>query len=102
MHKTRMNGLNSLTLTGYLFGLLLDCPHSCGRTCPLYSVRQADLITTFYYLKSLSRDDKLWLLYRFEHCPVRNGQALPDRRDALANTSFAEDEMPALGYARLH
>jgi len=101
MQKTRMGALHSLTLTGYVFGMLLDCPHACGKTCPLYSVRQTDLLTTFYYLKSLSRDDKLWLVYRFEHCPVRNGQALPDRRDALANTSFSDD-LPALGYARAH
>jgi hypothetical protein len=84
MHRIRMSGLHSLTLTGYVFGMLLDCPHACGKECPLYSVRQVDLTTTFYYVKSLSRDDKMWLVYRYEHCPVRLGRTSPDRRDALA------------------
>jgi hypothetical protein len=63
MKSTRLNGLHSLSLTGYLFG---------------YGVRQIDHATTFFYLKSLSRDDKLWLIYRYEHCPVRLGMNAPE------------------------
>ncbi len=78
MKSTRPNGLHSLSLTGYLFGMLYDCPTGCGKSCPLYGVRQIDHATTFFYLKSLSRDDKLWLIYRYEHCPVRLGMNAPE------------------------
>ncbi len=80
MGSTRIGGLPTLSLTGQLFGLLYDCPFGCGGTCPLSSVRQVNLSTTFYYIKSLSRDDKMWLLYRYEHCPVRLGTCAPERR----------------------
>ena len=80
MDSTRLSGLQSRSLTGLLFGMLYDCPRACGKSCPLYSVRQVDLATTFYYLKSLSREDKMWLVYRYEHCPVRLGQLPPERR----------------------
>ena len=75
MHSTQLPGLGSLSMTGYLFGMLYNCPHTCDPSCPLASVRQGDLVTTFYYLKSLSHDDKTWLLYRYQHCPIRLGES---------------------------
>lgn len=86
MTTTRLSRLHQLSITGYLFGLLYDCPNRCGKDCPLASVRQIDLTTTFFYLRSLSRDDQMWLISRYERCPVRQGQAAPmsrqRRRDA--------------------
>ena len=43
MDSTRLSGLQSRSLTGLLFGMLYDCPRACGKSCPLYSVRQIDL-----------------------------------------------------------
>jgi len=80
MDSTRISSLHSLSLTGALFGMLYDCPLACGKSCPLYTVRQVDLAATFYYLKSLSREDKMWLVYRFDNCPVRLGQFPSEKR----------------------
>lgn len=88
MDSTRLNGLHSLSLTGQLFGMLYDCPKGCGKSCPLYGVRQIDHATTFFYLKSLSRDDKLWLIYRYEHCPVRLGMCEPERQRGMQDVSY--------------
>ena len=80
MDSTHLSGLQSRSLTGLLFGMLYDCPRACSTSCPLTAVRHVDLTTTFYHLKSLSREDKLWLVYRYEHCPVRMDQLPPERR----------------------
>jgi hypothetical protein len=80
MTTTRLTGLHQLSMTGYLFGLLYECPNRCGKDCPLSSLRQIDLLTTFYYLKSLSRDDKMWLISRYERCPVRQGKVASGSR----------------------
>jgi hypothetical protein len=86
MTTSRLSGLHQLSMTGYLFGLLYDCPNRCSKDCPLASLRQVDLLTTFYYIKTLSRDDKMWLISRYERCPGRQGQTAPGsrqrRRDA--------------------
>ncbi len=68
------------SLTGVVFGMLYACPHGCGRSCPFYTVQQVDLTTTFYFIKSLSRADKLWMIHRFENCPVRLGLGRDERR----------------------
>lgn len=98
METTRSNGLHALSRTGYLFGMLYDCPHRCGTSCPLASVRQVNHTTTFYYLKSLSRDDQMWLIYRYQHCPVRLGQVAPERRrHARDGGSFGLGKQVAVG-----
>lgn len=80
MHATRFNGRHPPSLTGYLFGLLYDCPRACDGSCPLYTMRQIDHVTTFCYLRSLSRDDKLWLLRHYARCPARFGMERRERR----------------------
>ena len=80
MDSTRLSGLHALSLTGAVFGMLYDCPHGCGRSCPFHTVRQVDLPTTFFYIRSLSRADKMWIAYRYEHCPVRLGLGSAERR----------------------
>ncbi len=68
------------SLTGTVFGMLHACPHRCGRDCPFFSMRQVDLPTTFYYIRSLSRADKIWIIRRYRNCPVRLGLGRSERR----------------------
>jgi hypothetical protein len=80
MGVLRADAPESLPLTGVVFGMLHTCPHACGRACPLFTTRQVDLLTTFFFIKSLSRADKLWMIRRYENCPIRLGVSRRERR----------------------
>jgi hypothetical protein len=67
-------------LAGVVFGMLIDCPHGCGRSCPFFTVRQVDLATTFHFIRMLSRAEKMWIVHRYENCPVRLGLGRGERR----------------------